>query len=126
MDYAQHELKDTARVANWQWTKRITRSPIAKIIFSFLFSWSFNLHGCFLVFLISCHLMSASQPDVTLHWLAAVSTLNMLSFVGSVVAKKFGGSLFEGAVVSYDSSKRWYKVVYSDGDCEEMVRLRCA
>lgn len=40
--------------------------------------------------------------------------------VGRKIRKKFGRKFFEGEVVEYDSELNWYKVVYEDGDEEEL------
>ena len=41
--------------------------------------------------------------------------------IGKAVQKRFSdGIIYDGKVVSYDHKKKWFKVVYSDGDAEEM------
>ncbi len=49
------------------------------------------------------------------------------SMIGKTVCKWFDDEetgeekLFVGKIVSYDASKKWYRVVYSDGDVEELT-----
>ncbi|KAI5082104.1 hypothetical protein GOP47_0001847 [Adiantum capillus-veneris] len=40
--------------------------------------------------------------------------------VGMKVKKKFGNEFFEGKVVEYEPDLNWYKVMYEDGDEEEL------
>ncbi|XP_020696416.1 dirigent protein 17-like [Dendrobium catenatum] len=39
---------------------------------------------------------------------------------GRKVKKLFGGQYYQGEVVKYDSEVNWYKVVYEDGDSEDL------
>ena len=41
--------------------------------------------------------------------------------MGVRVVKLFDGTPFVGKVVSYDVRKKWYTVLYSDGDSEELT-----
>eukprot|EP00250_Pteridium_aquilinum_P016558 c23161_g3_i2 orf=2421-5072(-) len=63
-----------------------------------------------------------------------VNTESMLAvgkdLVGLKVRKKFGRKFFEGKVVRFESELNWYKVMYEDGDEEELdlkevQRLSC-
>ena len=40
--------------------------------------------------------------------------------VGQTVCKFFEEKLFTGKIVSFDPRKKWYKVLYEDGDEEEL------
>ena len=42
------------------------------------------------------------------------------ALVGRTVSKEFEGEMFAGRVKSFDPKVEWYRVVYSDGDKEEM------
>jgi len=40
--------------------------------------------------------------------------------VGRTVCKEFEGEMFTGRVKSFDPKVEWFRVVYSDGDKEDM------
>ncbi|KAJ0987714.1 hypothetical protein J5N97_006070 [Dioscorea zingiberensis] len=40
--------------------------------------------------------------------------------VGRKVRKLFGNQYYSGDVVKYDAEFNWYRVVYEDGDCEDL------
>lgn len=42
------------------------------------------------------------------------------SLLGQKVRKKFGRKHFEGEIISFDPELNWYKVIYEDGDEEEL------
>lgn len=41
--------------------------------------------------------------------------------IGTRLLKEFDGTVYQGEVVSYDATRRWYMVKYEDGDQEEMT-----
>eukprot|EP00249_Psilotum_nudum_P022025 c28344_g1_i1 orf=151-2946(+) len=43
-----------------------------------------------------------------------------ISLVGRMIRKKFGGKFYSGEVASFDKKTKFYKVVYEDGDEEEV------
>jgi hypothetical protein len=42
------------------------------------------------------------------------------SLVGTTLRKRFGRRVFVGDIVSYDHTTGWYKIMYPDGDAEDM------
>ena len=45
----------------------------------------------------------------------------MSSLINSKVRKIFDDEIYVGKVQKYDSDTKWYKIVYEDGDEEEMT-----
>ena len=40
--------------------------------------------------------------------------------IGRAVQKQFDADMFTGRVVSYDAKLKWFRILYSDGDAEEV------
>lgn len=46
--------------------------------------------------------------------------------IGTAIAKKFGNINYSGKITSYDSTTRYYHIVYSDGDAEDVSESEVA
>jgi hypothetical protein len=51
---------------------------------------------------------------------AKAAAADGFALVGRTVEKEFDGETFSGRVTSFEPAVEWYRVVYSDGDEEEV------
>jgi len=69
--------------------------------------------------------LNSNQPEVTVTFSVAAPS----RYVGDSVCKLFGTEYFNGEVTAYNPDTDWYRIIYEDGDSEdvelnEVKRLR--
>lgn len=69
---------------------------------------------------ISCNKKPVVSCDATCDMRQADDPVFGELLEGRKIQKLFGGQYYQGEVVKYDSEVNWYRVVYEDGDSEDL------